>query len=63
MIKKGKNIPIQVRSSNSGGKRLFDWNPADSTVSLISHGMVYRIKLSLDGYTMLEARPKNSLID
>ena len=60
MVKDEKSIPLQVRSASGNGKRLFDWDPADSTVSIISHGIRYIVKLTHDGYRMLEERPRRS---
>ena len=57
MIENVKSASLQVRSSSGNGKRLFDWNPANSTVSIISRGIRYTVKLTRDGYTMLEERP------
>ncbi len=60
MIKKGMSASLQVRSEGGNGKRLFDWNPSDRTVSIINRGIRYVVKLTLDGYTMLEERPKGN---
>jgi len=55
-------VSMKVRSTDSGGKLLFEWNPDDDTVTLILKGTYYRVKLVKSGkkgtYRILDKRPK-----
>ena len=54
---------MEVRSDNTSGKLLFEWNPTDNVISIIRKDMFYRIELIRQGecskYRVIEKRTKN----
>lgn|GEM_PF-3952449 len=56
-------MKIEIRTNNGSGKKLFEWNPENNTISLINKNMYYRVQLYQEAYRILEEHPKKKDTD